>query len=297
MSKSILVVLIALFGVTLSAPAQSPSFAPASPTTRGGGYFSSSAGTSHSSSSGWSSDLNSEFGYDWSDHFGVAAGMPFYGLTSTTRIDAAGQQDQRNHYNSLGDAYLTFEAGKDFDVVDYSATLTGTAPSGDTKAGISTGRATFTWNNRIEHGFNTVTPFAEGSIGNSLASTRRYHRAFTTLGLVSEFQVGASVKLSRLFSLEGSAYDDVGFGNQKLYSRRVGKGLVGGSGKRPFDLAYLTQGSGSLAADHGLAAVFSVHPSPRVDAELTYNRSLHYSTDTVSFTFAYRWGHTQRAQQ
>ena len=300
LSKLSMVVLVALLAVELPVPALSQNAAPASPTTRGGFYASSSAGASYNTSSGWSSDLNSAVGYDISEHFGVEAGMPFYALTSTTRIDNAGQQVQRSHYNSLGDAYLTFNGGRDFDTVNYSATLTATAPTGDREAGISTGRATFNLNNRIEHDFNRVTPFVEGSIGDSLTSTRRYRRAFTTLGLVSELQGGATVDLSKRFSLEGSVYDDVGFGNQKVYSHRVGKGSAGGTktGKnRPFDLAYLTQGSASLAADHGLAAVFSVHATSRVDAELAYNRSLHYSTDTVSFTVAYRWEPTQRAQR
>ena len=299
LSKLFMVALIAFLAVEFSIPALSQNAAPASPTTRGGFYASSSVGAGYNTSSGWSSDLNSAVGYDVSEHFGVEAGMPFYALTSTTRIDKVGQQIQRSHYNSLGDAYLTLSAGKDFDAVNYSATLTGTAPTGDRNAGISTGRATFNLNNRIERDFNSWTPFVEGSVGNSLNRTRRYHRAFTTLGLVSELQGGATVKLSKRFSLEGSAYDDVGFGNQKIYSHRVGKGSAGtNTGKnRPFDLAYLTQGSASLAADHGLAAVFSARASSRVDVELAYNRSLHYSTDTVSFTAVYRWGHTQRAQE
>lgn len=300
MSRMFLVRLAGLFvlGVVVSSQAQSAP--PPLPTAGGGIYLVSSVGVAHSSDAGWSSAMNWAVGYDVSENFGLEAGIPFYALTSTQRVTTGGTT-QSTHYESLGDAYLTLKTGKDFGAIDYTTTLTGTVPTGDTSAGVSTGRATFTWNNHFEREFHSFTPFAEGSLGNSLASTQNYRRAFTTLGMVSEFQGGVALKLAKRAGLEGFAYDDVGYGDQKVYSQRVAKGAAGvgtpGKTHRPFDLAYLTQGSAGLAADHGLATVLTVLPSPRVGVQFGYNRSLHYATDTVSFAVAYRWGHVRGPQK
>ena len=150
------------------------------------------------------------------------------------------------------------------------------------------------WNNRIEHGFDVFTPFAEGSIGNSLTSTPRYRRSFTTLGAVSEFRFGAGLDLPKGLSFEGSFYDDAGYGSQKIYSHHVPKGVSGLTGSkhnRPFDQNSLTQGSASLVSEHGLSADFSINPSKRLDLDFSYNRNMTYADNTVSFSIGYRLGH------
>jgi hypothetical protein len=178
--------------------------------------------------------------------------------------------------------------------LDYSTGFTVTAPTGDTSAGISTGRATFNWGNRLEHGFDRVTPFGEASIGNSLASTQRHPRDYTTLGAVSEFRGGAGFDLLRHVSLETSAYADVGYGNQKVYSRSVRKGGVGSANaakhNRAFAAAFLTTGPGSLVNDQGLSADLSWNITPRFDMGVSYDHSLHYATDAVAFTVGVRLG-------
>jgi hypothetical protein len=95
-------------------------------------------------------------------------------------------------------------------------------------------------------------------------------------------------------SLETSAYFDVGYGNQKVYSRSVGKGAVGQANatkhSRAFAAAYLTTGLASLVDDHGLAADLSCNVTPRFDVGMSYDHSLHYATDAVAFTVGVRVG-------
>ncbi|MCU1297751.1 MAG: hypothetical protein JWO91_2029 [Acidobacteriaceae bacterium] len=263
-------------------------------TSDSGLYEYSAFSAGNDSSGGWSSEMDSTVGYDFTRHLGVSFGIPLYLLTTTTQTTLTGTQTTTSNYGSLGDLFLRLNASKGSAPMSYSTSLTGTAPTGDTSTGISTGRVTANWNNRIEHGFDVFTPFAEGSIGNSLGSTTRYHRAFTTLGAVSEFRGGAGFDFPKGLSFEGSFYDDVGYGGQKIYSHHVPKGASGLSGSkhnRPFDQNFLTQGAASLVSDHGLTADFSLNPSKRVDLDLSFNRSMTYADNSASFTIGYRLGH------
>ncbi|MDP9160267.1 MAG: hypothetical protein M3O09_08565 [Acidobacteriota bacterium] len=134
-------------------------------------YEYTSFGASHDSSGGWSSEMDSAIGYDFTRHFGLSLGIPFYLLTTTTQTSLTGTQTTSSNYGSLGDVSLRVNANKGSSILNYSTSLGGTVPTGDTSTGISTGHATVNWSNRIERSFNMVTPFAAASIGNSLTST------------------------------------------------------------------------------------------------------------------------------
>jgi hypothetical protein len=95
-------------------------------------------------------------------------------------------------------------------------------------------------------------------------------------------------------SLETSAYADVGYGNQKVYSRSVRKGTTGmvnaAAHDRSFSTAYLSTGSASLVDDHGLAADLSWNVTPRFDVGVSYDHSLHFATDSIAMTVGMRLG-------
>jgi hypothetical protein len=98
----------------------------------------------------------------------------------------------------------------------------------------------------------------------------------------------------QVLSLETSGYGDVGYGNQKLYSRNVRKGSSGqgnASHGRTYEAAYLTTGDGSLVNDSGFTTDLSWSMTPRFSTDFAYNRSLHYSSNSVAVTLAMRLGH------
>ena len=292
-SNKVIILLIVL-SVAVASLAQSAPVITAAKPNDSGFYEYTSFSAGHDSSGGWSSEMDPSIGYDFSKHLGLSFGIPFYLLSTTTQTSLTGTQTTTSNYGSLGDVSVRLNANKGSSILNYSTSLAGSAPTGGTSTGISTGHVTVNWSNRIEHGFNMVTPFAAASIGNSLTSTSKYRRAFTTLGAVSEFRGGANLDLAKGLSFEGSFYDDAGYGNQKIYSHHVPKGVSGLTGSRhnrPFDQNFLTQGSASLVSDHGLDADFSVNPSKRVDLDLSYNRSITYADNTVSFSVGYRFGH------
>jgi hypothetical protein len=290
MCKAKILLLTALWLAGAAVAQQSP----AQPVQSYGLYEYTSFSVGHDSSAGWSSVMDSAVGYSFNQTFAIEAGAPFYLLTTTLGTSTTGSTTGTTYSGSLGDAFLRLKLQKKSDALDYSTAFTATAPTGDTSAGISTGRATFNWGNRFEHGFDRVTPFGEASIGNSLANTRRHPRAYTTLGAVSEFRVGAGFDLLQHLSLETSAYADVGYGNQKVYSRSVRKGTIGPAGaakhNRAFAAAYLTTGPASLVNDHGLSADLPWNITPRFDMGVSYDHSLHYATDSVAMTVGVRLG-------
>jgi hypothetical protein len=286
------VLLLAALWVTGAAVAQK---SPTQPIQRSGLYEYTSFSVGHDSSAGWSSVMDSALGYSFNQSFAIEAGAPFYLLTTTQGTSTTGSTTGTTTFTgSLGDAFLRLKAQRKSDTLDYSTAFTVTAPTGDTSAGVSTGRATFNWGNRLEHGFDHVTPFGEASIGNSLASTRSHPRDYTTLGAVSEFRGGAGFDLLKHVSLETSAYADVGYGNQKVYSRSVRKGAVGpanaGKNNRGYAAAYLTTGAAGLVNDQGLSADLSWNITPRFDMGVSYDHSLHFATDSVAMTVGVRLG-------
>src|SRR5579864_2316480 len=131
---------------------------------RGFSWSQTSTGT-HDSTSGWSSILDSSVRYDFSRIFGVELGVPYYmshnGYDSTKVVRLNQTPPLVASYNSLGDTYLTLHFAAPGTWFGYKATITGTAPTGDTSSGISTGRATFDLNNHFDHTWNFVTPLVE----------------------------------------------------------------------------------------------------------------------------------------
>ena len=266
--------------------------------TSSGFYEATSLTTGHDTSAGWSSEMNSALGYDINSHFAVEAGAPFWLVTTTQSTTTSGGSGtatvNTTHSNSLGDAFVRLKAKGNVDQLSYSTGLTLTAPTGDSSAGVSTGRATFNWNNRLERALEQFAIFGEGSFGNSLTSSNRNRRDFTTLGAVSEFRGGVGFDLLKTLTLEASGYGDVGYGNQKIYSRNVKKGS-NGSGKtshgRSYEAAYLTTGDSSLVNDSGFTTDLSWSMTPRFSTDFAYNRSTHYSSNSVAVTLGMRLGH------
>ena len=289
-------VAVLLAGTSVHAQQNKPSSVPVA---ESGMYEYGSFTTSHDSSAGWAASLNSAVGYDIRQHLAIELGVPFY-LVTTSSAASTGTTSTattNTRSGSLGDIFVRMRGAAHSESVDYTTALTVTAPTGDTSAGVSTGRSTFTWDNRFEHGFSHITPFAEGSVGNTLTSSLRYLRSYTTLGGASEFRGGASFDFTKFVSLEASGYGDVGYGNQKIYSHKVGKGQSGnGNPKhpRPFDTGYLTSGTSSLINDHGLTADLNLNPTSRLGFDVSYNYSAQFALNSVSFTVGYRLGHAPK---
>ena len=228
--------------------------------------------------------LDSTLGWDFNSHFGVFAGLPVYFAHLSSSTTTNGTSTAANN-NGIGNAYLGFALREPNPTLDYASALTLGAPTGDTKKGLSTGRATFDWDNRFEHGFDRFTPYFDGGLSNTVPDTVFLTRPFTSLGMVTHLEEGGGLELLPRVSINGAAYEIVPFGNQKVFSKLVTAGQTArGSGKngRVFETAAETSGSG-LTRENGFIASVGFEPSRFWTLEAGYTRSVTFALNSFAF--------------
>jgi hypothetical protein len=256
--------------------------------------------------SGYSNVWTPAAGYDFARRFSVEAGIPYYALASSavqkvvvSRSGVGTETVNSSSTNLLGDVYLRLAGNfEPSDSVRYQLTARGTAPTGNTTYGISTGRATWNVNNHLEAGSARVIPYLEAGVGNSIADTAKYYRSYTTLGYIAPFAAGLNVDLSHHLSFDASTYYGLPFGDQKLYSREVPSGTVLSSGNRrnrPILDQYLSQGGAGLTEDHGFNGSLAFAPTERLVLSASYNRSIPDALDSAAISLSLRFGHVSGA--
>jgi len=230
-----------------------------------------------SNSLGQVMDLDSSLGYNFSKYFGIDAGVPVYFVRGT---DSTGATYSSNGLGNLyGDVRLTLKNP----LLNYFTVATGFAPTGDTKHGLSTGQATYDWNNHFDHSFGHLTPFVEAGLGNSIQNSQLFNRPFTSLGFNSHFAGGAEYSLFHLVGVGASVYAIVPSGQQTVYSKFVPSQAGGNAaGRNPFISAPQVAGTADLTRDHGFSAWVDAHPG-MLDLLLGYTRSVDYDLNTVAF--------------
>jgi hypothetical protein len=236
-------------------------------------------------------ELDSNIGYTFTEHFGKDLGVPVYFVnTSSSTTGATSGSGVGNPSVDLRWKYL-------HPAVNFASVMTGSAPLGDSKLGLSTGRATFDWTNRFDRTFSQVTPFVEAGFSNTTSDSRLFVRPYTTLGLNTHFRGGAEVNVWKSLSIGGAAYDILPFGDQTVFSRvtKVPNGNgAGASHGRNFEVSQQTTGTADIAQDNGFSTWLDASLTPYLDAELGYTRSIHYDLNSVSFSLGLNVGHLLR---
>jgi hypothetical protein len=240
-----------------------------------------------SDSDGQVYELQSNVGYTFTKHFGMDLGVPVYFVSassSTSTSTTGGTSD-----NGIGNPSVDLRWKYPNSKLNYGSVVTGSAPLADSKKGLSTGRATFDWTNRIDRSFSMVNPFFEAGLSNTTSDSRLFIRPYTTLGLNTHFQGGASVDVWKSISVGGSLYDILPFGNQTVFSRVTGTSGSGGTAShgRNFQTNQQTTGSADIAKDDGFSTFVDFSPNSYMDAELGYTRSIHYALNSVSFSVGF----------
>jgi hypothetical protein len=232
-------------------------------------------------------DLGTGVGYNFSHHFGVDLGVPYYfvGTPSSVKKKNPGAVSGNGIGNFGADLKWLFPSK----TMNYASTVHLGAPTGDTKKGFSNGHATWNWTNHVEHGLGNFTPFIDAGAGNTVADTRYFHRPYMTFGYNAQFEAGTEMDAGPL-SLSASAYDVAPWGNQVLYSRvfRCSPNVkCGAAGKSTDRKGYLsssvTSGGASLVRDNGFNASVEFKPAKTIDLEVDYSRSVLLRLNTFSF--------------
>lgn len=229
--------------------------------------------------------LDSNAGYDFNKHFGIFAGMPLYFAnteTAVTQVNGTATTTTTNVTNNgIGNAYFGLTMRALNKTLDYSATATFAAPTGSTTKGLSSGRANADLTNRLEHSFDRLTPFVEAGVSNADPDSQLFTRPFTSLGLITHFEEGGEFELVKHFSVGGSGFEIVPFGNQKIFSKLLSKGQSG-SGKNSFDQSAETSGTG-LTRENGFNSWIAFEPTPIWRVELGFSRSATFDLNSFAF--------------
>jgi len=239
-----------------------------------------------SSSLGTVTRFDSTVGYNLNHHFAIDFGAPILfvqGNSSTSSTTTT----MYHSANGIGDVYTDLRFTFRNPSVNYVSTIRGTVPTGSTSNGFSSGRVTADWNNHFDRTFGRVTPYLNLGVANTVPDTAYFVRPFTTLGLETHFDGGASIKIWRALNLRGSAYAIEPSGQQKVFSKLLHQtggppGTPGASHGGVFQTSPETTGPADIARDHGVSigADTNLHA---LDLAVGYTHSASYSLDTVYF--------------
>jgi len=214
---------------------------------------------------GFITDLNSTVGYIFNTHFSMNTGVPFLFVNpSTSKTGTTAVSD-------FGNPYVGLTYTKKGPVLGFATSLNGAVPVASTAKGLSTGRATFDWNNHFDHEFDLLTPFLELGVANSVPDTRFLHHAYTSLGTLAHFEGGGELDLGDKFSITASGYYILPWGPQTIFER--GKKASSGSIK----------GGSSLTRDDGVNLGFDYNLTRFVDLSAGYSYSAYSVLNTFSF--------------
>ncbi len=251
--------------------------------------------------------LDTSGGYNFNKHLGVDLGIPVYFVRNSATSSTTGTSTTNN---GIGNVYAVVRLTLNSPVLNYVTSIAGTAPTGDTAKGFSTGRATIDWNNHLDRTIWRLTPFANLGVANTISDTHFFTRPFSSLGTVGHFEGGGSWSLWHFVSVGASAYDILPSGQQKIFSKLVRRpssgssmaGSMGGSsagrGGRGRGGVFTTQsetvGSADTARDNGYSAWLNLSPAPFLEIEAGYSRSVPLNLNTFSFTVGFNLRHVLR---
>lgn len=227
-------------------------------------------GGGHDSLSAYSGDMEFSLGYDYHGLEGEA-GVPIYWLSTVSSVGNTGVSSLSNRYGSLGDVFLKLEFSPDIDIFDYTASVTGTLPTG--AANITAGRGTWDWNNRFQHSlWRPFNPFGEIVFGDVLPVSTR---VVAIPGVLSQLRAGDTIKLFHAIHVDALFYEAMPVSGQ-------GANAVVTPLHRTIQLS-----------DHGFMASLIASRS-RWDFDLSYQRSISNRLDAVWAAVGYRLGHVRR---
>ncbi len=243
--------------------------------------------------------LDTMVGYRFTRHFEMDAGVPLYFVHASSSSTAAGFSSG----NGIGDVYLDLKFSLSKSATSFVSSITGTAPTGDSTEGFSTGRVTVDWNNYLAFTSGRITPFANVGLANSISDTRFFTRPFTSLGMLAHFEGGADIRLWRPLSLGASAYAVTPFGEQKVYSKLIRHGQAvssGGRGRGPksgvFENQSETVGDASIVRDNGGSVWLDLSPGDAADFQVGFSRSTEYDLNSVFFSILLNIGRWVRSR-
>ncbi|MGB7844141.1 MAG: hypothetical protein WBL63_00875 [Candidatus Acidiferrum sp.] len=286
------VLTILLLCIITKANAQSPIPAAIGPAANNLGGFSPgwTFGTrfeGSTSSDGSIFDLGTAVGRNFSHHLAADLGIPLYFIStpsSTTQNNPGAVSGV-----GIGAVFTDLRLNYPDRFLNYASAAHFTAPTGDTKKGLSTGHVTWDLANHFDHAFGDFSPFLNAGLGNTVLDTRYFRRPFITFGYNAQFEGGLEYDPGN-FSFSVAAYDVAPWGEQTVISRvfRCGKSTncsaAGATHNRgSYRNTSISSGPADLVRDNGFNASVDFKPTSRLDLEFDFSRSVPLQLNIYSF--------------
>ena len=244
----------------------------------------------HNSVIGWYTILTPAISYTFSQHYSadVSGSLYLHRLIENHNPATASTEHLVVDEASAGDMLLGFHAT--FLPKSLLDTVTAylTAPTGDSSAGLGTGKFSFDISNHTEKYFNQIGLLLDLGAGNSSnVSNNLVNQNYSSSGGLAHFQTGAILWLPMHSYFESTAYEDLPMGSQTVYN------AVGSQGSSP-----QPPSGANYAEDNGFINFAGIPLTDHITFSGYYNRSLRRQTDTVSFgiTYVLRGTHRDKHQ-
>jgi len=156
------------------------------------------------SGDGTVTDLATGVGYNFTRHFGVDLGVPYYFIGTPSSIKKKNPGAVSG--DGIGNVGMDLKWNYPNQILNYAPTVHFGVPTGDEKKGLSVGRATWNIVNHVDHTFGDLSPFVNAGVGNSVLDTRFFQRPFMTFGYNFQSEAGVEYDPGN-FSFTASAYD------------------------------------------------------------------------------------------
>lgn len=232
-------------------------------------------------------DLGSALGYNFTRHFGIDSGVPFYFVSTPSSIKTSNPGAVSGI--GVGSFFTDLKWNYPSKSLNYSSAIHVTAPTGDQKKGFSVGHVTWNQSNHFDHAFGDFSPFLAAGVGNTLMDTRFLHRPYATFGYNAQFEGGLEYDPGK-FSFSASLYDVAPWGNQTVISRvfRCGSAVKCSSSgttanRKGFTSSNVTTGGADLVRDNGFNAGIDYKPAGYLDLEFDFSRSVPLQLNSYSF--------------
>jgi hypothetical protein len=194
----------------------------------------------------------------------------------------------------MGDMRFGLRLATPTPIIQYVVNVTGTAPTGNTSLGISTGRFTGDFNNHVEFHLGRIAPLLELGIANSNTLINMVKRPYTTLGLLSHYKAGLGLPLGKRLSLELAGYEDLPLGLQKLYSQEfnpaTGFSSSGLGSSVPIYEQFARAIGNGFTEDNGFTTGLNAAMGRYMDMGFIYDHSGRQKLDSFAFTIGIRVG-------
>lgn len=247
--------------------------------------------------------FDSTLGYNFNRFVSVDAGAPVYFVRPSASAVTAGTPAPES---GMGNVHASLRLNLASPAINYLPSLTLTAPTGDKNKGLSTGKATWDFNNYLERSFGPLTPFGEVGFANAVSDTSFFTRPFISQGFITHADGGAFLKLEKHVTVGAAAYVISPSGQQTVISRVLppkaqgtppalpappappapGGGRGRGRGNKPpavWETTSETTGPADIVRDRGFTASLTIAPVPKFDLEIGYSRSTTYALDSLIF--------------